>query len=134
MLTLDVDDLEQEHALMRGRGLDAGALDDTTSDKVLIVAVTDPEGNAITLVEQRQERNGMRNLVVTENITLDGVIDATEGWFDVSVDPEIDQTDMLSAQRDHQDAADAVLMGRVTFEEMRGYWPLPTTRPASPTT
>jgi hypothetical protein len=24
----------------------------------------------------------MRRLVVTENITLDGVIDMTEGWFD----------------------------------------------------
>jgi hypothetical protein len=24
----------------------------------------------------------MRKLVVTENITLDGVIDITEGWFD----------------------------------------------------
>ena len=23
----------------------------------------------------------MRNLVITENITLDGVIDASEGWF-----------------------------------------------------
>jgi hypothetical protein len=23
----------------------------------------------------------MRNLVVTENITLDGVVDASEGWF-----------------------------------------------------
>lgn len=53
LLTLDVDDLEQELDLLRERGLDAGALDDTTSDKVLIVAATDPEGNAITLVEQR---------------------------------------------------------------------------------
>ena len=24
----------------------------------------------------------MRDLIVTENITLDGVIEATEGWFD----------------------------------------------------
>jgi hypothetical protein len=38
---------------MRERGLDAGALDDATSDKVLIATPTDPEGNAITLVEQR---------------------------------------------------------------------------------
>ena len=26
-------------------------------------------------------------LVVTENITLDGVIDATEGWFDPGATP-----------------------------------------------
>jgi len=52
-LTLDLEDLEQELAAMQGRGLDAGALDDTTSDKVLIATTSDPEDNAITLVEQR---------------------------------------------------------------------------------
>lgn len=40
-------------AAMRDRGLDAGPLDDTTSDKGLIATTADPEGNAITLVEQR---------------------------------------------------------------------------------
>lgn len=53
LLTLDVDDLERELARLRDRGLDPGTLDDSTSDKVLIATVTDPEGNAITLVEQR---------------------------------------------------------------------------------
>ena len=53
LLTLDFSDLEQELAAMRDRGLDAGPLDDTTSDKVLIATTTDPEGNAITLVQQR---------------------------------------------------------------------------------
>jgi predicted enzyme related to lactoylglutathione lyase len=53
LLTLDLDDLEHELAAMRARGLDAGALDDTTSTKVLIAATTDPEGNEITLVQQR---------------------------------------------------------------------------------
>jgi predicted enzyme related to lactoylglutathione lyase len=53
LLTLDLDDLEHELAAMRERGLDAGALDDTTSDKVLIATATDPEGNEITLVQQR---------------------------------------------------------------------------------
>jgi predicted enzyme related to lactoylglutathione lyase len=53
LLTLDVDDLEHELCAMRERGLDAGALDDRTSDKVLIATTTDPEGNVITLVEQR---------------------------------------------------------------------------------
>lgn len=52
-LTLDFSELEQELVAMRERGLDPGDLDDTTSDKVLIATVTDPEGNAITLVEQR---------------------------------------------------------------------------------
>jgi predicted enzyme related to lactoylglutathione lyase len=52
-LTLDVSDLKGELAALRERGLDAGPLDDTTSDKVLIATTTDPEGNEITLVEQR---------------------------------------------------------------------------------
>jgi predicted enzyme related to lactoylglutathione lyase len=53
LLTLELADLAQELAAMRERGLDAGPLEDTTSDKVLIASTTDPEGNAITLVQQR---------------------------------------------------------------------------------
>ena len=65
----------------------------------------------------------MRDLVVTENITLDGVIDASEGWFAVADDSEVDQSDLEAALAEQSAAADAVLFGRVTFEEMRGYWP-----------
>ena len=68
----------------------------------------------------------MRDLVVTENITLDGVIDASAGWFDVANDAEVDQSDLVAALREQSEAADAVLFGRVTFEEMRGYWPKQT--------
>jgi predicted enzyme related to lactoylglutathione lyase len=53
LLTLDVDGLEGELAAIRERGIDAGPLDDTTSEKVLIGTAVDPDGNAITLVEQR---------------------------------------------------------------------------------
>ena len=53
MVTLDFADLAWELAAMRDRGLDVGPLDDTTSDKVLIASATDPDGNAVTLVEQR---------------------------------------------------------------------------------
>src|SRR5919107_2509176 len=65
----------------------------------------------------------MRDLVVTENVTLDGVIDATGGWFDVTDNPELDQSDLQAALGEQSAAADAVLFGRVTFEEMRSYWP-----------
>jgi dihydrofolate reductase len=65
----------------------------------------------------------MRDLVVTENVTLDGVIDASAGWFTVTDDPEVDQSDLQAALHEQSEAADAVLFGRVTFEEMRGYWP-----------
>jgi dihydrofolate reductase len=67
----------------------------------------------------------MRELIVTENITLDGVIEATEGWFaPAGDDAEIDQADVEAALREQREAADALLLGRVTFEQMRGYWPL----------
>jgi dihydrofolate reductase len=68
----------------------------------------------------------MRNLVITENITLDGVIDASEGWFAPSGEEDVDQSDLIEALREQAAAADAVLLGRVTFEEMRGFWPLQT--------
>ncbi len=66
----------------------------------------------------------MRDLVVTENITLDGVIDAAEGWFEPGDDDDdVDLSDVVDAIRVQRDAADAVLFGRVTFEQMRGHWP-----------
>ncbi len=68
-----------------------------------------------------------RDLVVTENITLDGVIDAADGWFAPSSDnAEADQSDIVDAIREQRDAADALLVGRITFEQMREYWPLQT--------
>ena len=68
----------------------------------------------------------MRKLVVTENITLDGVIDASEGWFAPAGDEDVDRSDINEALREQTAAADALMVGRVTFEEMRSYWPLQT--------
>jgi len=69
----------------------------------------------------------MRDLIVTENITLDGVVDATEGWFfPADGDAVVDTSDLVEVVRQHREAADAFLVGRVTFEEMRGCWPLQT--------
>jgi dihydrofolate reductase len=62
-------------------------------------------------------------LVVTENITLDGVIDATEGWFDPAGDEGVDNSDVIEALQRQMEAQDALLLGRVTFESLRGYWP-----------
>ena len=64
----------------------------------------------------------MRKLVVTENITLDGVIDMSGDWFD-PLDEDVDQSDMAAATNEHQEAADALLVGRNTFEAFRGFWP-----------
>ena len=61
----------------------------------------------------------MRKLVITQNITLDGSIEMLDDWFD----PQL-QDDELLAETHRQDAeSDALLLGRQTFEDFRGYWP-----------
>ena len=70
----------------------------------------------------------MRKLVVTENITLDGVIDMAQGWFDPLAE-DVDQSDLAAATREHQQAADALLVGRNTFESFREFWPKQTDDP-----
>lgn len=65
---------------------------------------------------------GMRKLVVTQNITLDGVIDAAGGWFSPG-DDSGELAEVASVLREQATAADAVLLGRVSFEEMRSFWP-----------
>jgi dihydrofolate reductase len=76
------------------------------------------------VVDGPNDRGGdVRRLVVTENITLDGVIDAEEGWFLPSGDPGADESDQLAVVHEHAAASDAFLTGRVTFEAMRGFWP-----------
>jgi dihydrofolate reductase len=65
----------------------------------------------------------MRDLIITENITLDGVIDAAGGWFDPADGDAADQADLVAALAAQSAAADAFLVGRRTFEDMRGYWP-----------
>jgi dihydrofolate reductase len=70
----------------------------------------------------------MRKLVVTENITLDGVIDMTGGWFD-PLNEDVDQSDITAATAEHREAADALLVGRKTFESFRDFWPKQTDDP-----
>lgn len=61
----------------------------------------------------------MRTLAITQNITLDGAIEMLGDWFDPA-----DQTPDVLAELHRQDeTCDAVLLGRQTFEDFRGYWP-----------
>jgi len=70
----------------------------------------------------------VRKLVVTENITLDGVIDMSGGWFD-PLARDVDQSDIADVTAEHSRAADALLVGRHTFEAFRGFWPAQTDDP-----
>ncbi|WP_026909512.1 dihydrofolate reductase family protein [Patulibacter minatonensis] len=64
----------------------------------------------------------MRDLIITQNITLDGVVSNDTGWFGPA-GPGDDHEDLNAALMAQADASDAFLVGRVTFEEMRGFWP-----------
>ena len=70
----------------------------------------------------------MRRLLLTENITADGRIEMLDEWFDPSPDGGIQ--DWLHATERLGASSDAVLVGRQTFEDFRGYWPQHTDEPA----
>ncbi len=58
----------------------------------------------------------MGRLIVSAQVTLDGVMDQLEGWF---------KPDDPSAQHGLEQlrAADAVILGRETYEFLSDYWP-----------
>lgn len=65
----------------------------------------------------------MRTLAITQNVTLDGAIEMITDWFDPAGQAGADMSDVL-AESLRQDAdADALLLGRQTFQDFRGYWP-----------
>jgi dihydrofolate reductase len=67
----------------------------------------------------------MRDLVVTENVSLDGVMAPMDGWFD----PMAADDALLATQVEHREAADALVLGRVTYEEFAEFWPEQTDDP-----
>jgi dihydrofolate reductase len=71
----------------------------------------------------------MRKLVITQNITLDGSIEMLDDWFD----PQLQDEDLLAESHRQDSLADALLLGRQTFEDFRGYWPEQTDDPTGVT-
>ncbi len=61
----------------------------------------------------------MRTLAITQNITLDGSIEMLDDWFD----PQLQDDDLLEESHRQDAQADALLVGRQTFEDFRSYWP-----------
>ena len=60
----------------------------------------------------------MRKLIVTENLTLDGVMAATEKWSG-----PYENDEMVKRNKAGMSASDALLLGRVTYEIFAAYWP-----------
>ncbi|MGY1631928.1 dihydrofolate reductase family protein [Geodermatophilus sp. SYSU D01186] len=67
----------------------------------------------------------MGQVVITQNSTLDGVVEALDGWFDPQGDEE-DTADVLAVVQQQMAGQTGFLVGRRTFEAMRGFWPART--------
>lgn len=66
----------------------------------------------------------MGKLVLTENISIDGVIENVDNWFaPAGAEAQADRSDMERVIRQHAAGQVALLLGRKTFEAFRGYWP-----------
>jgi dihydrofolate reductase len=65
----------------------------------------------------------VRTLAITQNITVDGSIEMLGEWFDPQGQAGVDNSDLLAVMHRNSGAADALLVGRQTFEDLRGYWP-----------
>ncbi|HIW91625.1 MAG TPA: dihydrofolate reductase family protein [Candidatus Corynebacterium avicola] len=63
-----------------------------------------------------------RRLIITENITIDGVVENDGTWFDPTDDSEQGR-ELAAITQEHAAASDGFLVGRTTFEEMREFWP-----------
>ncbi|MGR6964617.1 dihydrofolate reductase family protein [Geodermatophilus sp. URMC 61] len=65
----------------------------------------------------------MRTLAITQNTTVDGAVEMLDDWFDPQGQAGTDNSDLMQEIHRQDERADALLVGRRTFEDFRGYWP-----------
>jgi dihydrofolate reductase len=65
----------------------------------------------------------LRTLAITQNVTVDGSIEMLGNWFDPQGQGDVDNSDLLEELHRQDSGADAFLVGRQTFEDLRSYWP-----------
>jgi dihydrofolate reductase len=65
----------------------------------------------------------VRTLAITENITVDGSIEMLGDWFNPQGQAGAGASDLLEELQRQGRESDALLVGRRTFEDLRGYWP-----------
>ncbi|WP_244276861.1 dihydrofolate reductase family protein [Geodermatophilus obscurus] len=68
----------------------------------------------------------VRTLAITENTTVDGAVEMLDDWFDPQGQAGEDNSDLMEELHRQDSRADALLLGRQTFEDFRSYWPLQT--------
>ncbi|WP_254544778.1 dihydrofolate reductase family protein [Halomarina pelagica] len=60
----------------------------------------------------------MRKLVATEAVSIDGVMESPEEWSPPYSTPKLDEANAAGMS-----SSDALLLGRVTYEELVAFWP-----------
>jgi dihydrofolate reductase len=65
----------------------------------------------------------VRTLAITQNTTVDGAVEMLDDWFDPQGQAGVDNADLIEEIRRQDERADGFLVGRRTFEDLRGYWP-----------
>ena len=64
----------------------------------------------------------MRTLAITQNVNADGAVEMLGDWFD----PTAEDRQVTEAMNRFTERGDALLLGRQTFEDFRGFWPKQT--------
>ncbi len=65
----------------------------------------------------------MRTLAITQNTTVDGAVEMLDDWFSPQGRAGVDDSDLVEEIHRQDQRADALLLGRQTFEDFRSYWP-----------
>lgn len=73
-----------------------------------------------------EESLTVRILAITQNLTVDGSIEMLGDWFDPQGQADVDNSDLLEELHRQDSTADGFLVGRQTFQDLRGYWPKQT--------
>jgi dihydrofolate reductase len=71
----------------------------------------------------------VRTLAITQNMSLDGSIEFLGDWFDPQAQGSADNSDLMEELHRQDEQADAFLVGRRTFVDLRSYWPAQTEDP-----
>ena len=69
-------------------------------------------------MKNRIEETSMRKVIAVEMVSLDGVMEKPEEWA-----YSYSNNEMNEANAAGMAASDALLLGRVTYEQMAGFWP-----------
>src|SRR5918997_628498 len=65
----------------------------------------------------------VRTLAITQNTTVDGAVEMLDDWFSPQGQEGVDDSDLVEEIHRQDERADALLLGRQTFEDFRSYWP-----------